>query len=112
MFDVSLGELAIIILVAVIFIGPKELPAVLRACARGLRHLRELTGELRRAFDDVAKESGLDEAERDIRREMRLIEGGDGRQYPTYDISDFLPANQSIKITHADAAKDEHESAT
>lgn len=91
MFDLSLAELALIIVVAVVFIGPKELPVVIKAIARGLRALRGLISDIRRAFDELAEESGLKDVEKDI----RLIKGDDGRMYEAYDVNKALPKKEA-----------------
>lgn len=91
MFDFSLAELMLVVVVAVVFIGPKDLPVVLRAIAKGFAHLRSLASELKQAFDDLARESGVEETMREVKRETRLITGDDGKHYEAYDIEDFLP---------------------
>ncbi len=83
MFDLSLAEVALIVVVAVIFIGPKELPVVIRAVAKALRALRGLYNDIRRAFDELARESGLQDIENDI----KLIRGDDGKMYEAYDVT-------------------------
>ena len=77
MFDFSFAELALIVIVAVVFIGPKELPAVLRAVAKAMRAIRKLGDEVRHTFDELAKETGLEEG-------RRMIEGLDGKMYETF----------------------------
>jgi len=92
MLDFSFGELLLIVLVAVVCIGPKELPVVVRAIAKGLAHMRALSRELKAAFDDLARESGLKETQDEIEREMKTITGDDGKSYPAYKIDDFIQA--------------------
>lgn len=82
MFDLSLAELGLIVIVAVIFIGPKDVPVVLRAISKGMRQLRQLGRELHQAFDELSREAGV----ADIEREMRLIKGDDGKMYESYDL--------------------------
>lgn len=78
MFDFSFAELALIVIVAVVFIGPKELPAVLRAVAKAMRGIRKLGDEVRHTFDELAKESGVSEG-------VRMIKGDDGKMYEAYE---------------------------
>ncbi|MCA3673985.1 MAG: twin-arginine translocase subunit TatB, partial [Methylobacterium sp.] len=52
MFDISWGEFIIVGVVALIVIGPKELPGVIRAVGRSLAKLRTMAGEFRAQFDD------------------------------------------------------------
>ncbi len=82
MFDLSFAELALIIIVAVVFIGPKDLPVVLRALSKAMRSIRRFGQELKCEFDKLSEEAGVE----DIRREVRMIRGDDGRLYESYDI--------------------------
>ncbi len=91
MFDLSFGELLLLAVVGVVFIGPKELPVIVRAFAKAMAYLKALTREFRGAFDDLARESGIREAQAEVEREIRLITGDDGKTYESYDISDFIP---------------------
>lgn len=103
MFDLSLTEILIVVVVGVIFIGPKDLPVVLRAVAKGMAQLRVLWRELKITFDEVARETGLNETKDEINREMRLITGDDGKKYESYDISDFLPPEEDKPVTRTPA---------
>src|SRR6478672_10932663 len=51
----SFGELAIVVIVALVVMGPKELPKV-------LRKLGQYAGKLRRMASDLRAQSGIDEA--------------------------------------------------
>ncbi|MDE3060265.1 MAG: twin-arginine translocase TatA/TatE family subunit [Pseudomonadota bacterium] len=86
MLDFSFAELALIVVVAVVFIGPKELPVVVKAVAKALRALRSLTGEVRQAFDELSRESGLKETAEAFDSEVKMIRGDDGKMYEAYSI--------------------------
>jgi Tat protein translocase TatB subunit len=90
MFDLSFAEVMLVVVVAVIFIGPKELPTVIRAIAKVMRSIRSLMNEVRGAFDGLAEESGLKETAKGIEREVRMIKGDDGQMYESYDTSDLM----------------------
>jgi len=91
MFDLSFAELALIVVVAVMFIGPKELPVVIKAIAKVMRGVRSLAKEMRSLFDDIAKESGLDDTAAEINRETKMIMGDDGKMYEAYNVSHMQP---------------------
>ncbi|HTH18031.1 MAG TPA: Sec-independent protein translocase protein TatB [Magnetospirillum sp.] len=61
MFDIGWDEMALIAVVALIVIGPKDLPVVLRQMGRWTRKARELAGEFQRGVDDMMRESELAE---------------------------------------------------
>lgn len=70
----SFGELAVVVIVSLIVIGPKELPKV-------LRKLGQWAGKLRRMAADLRAQSGIDDAIRsegltdDIREIQKLARG-------------------------------------
>ncbi len=97
MFDLSLGEIILVVMVAAIFIGPKEMPVVIRGIAKLMKSVRALAGEIRGAFDDLAKESGVKDAADEINKNVRLIQGDDGQMYESYDMPVNLAADKKAK---------------
>jgi len=61
MFDIGWTEILIIAVVAIIIVGPKDLPRMLRSLGRYAGQLRRTAGEFRSQFDDAIRESELDE---------------------------------------------------
>jgi sec-independent protein translocase protein TatB len=59
MFDISWGKLVIIGLVALIVIGPKELPAVLRTLGQWMAKIRRMAGEFQGQFQDAMREAEM-----------------------------------------------------
>lgn len=68
MFDIAWSEMALIAAVALVVIGPKELPRVLRQMGIWMRKLRLLAGEFQRNMDDMVREAELDDVKRQIER--------------------------------------------
>ena len=64
MFGIGLPELIIIAVVALIFIGPKNLPGVLRSLGRGLVQVKRATNEVR---ETVQEEMNQIEREIDLK---------------------------------------------
>lgn len=71
MFDIAWSEMALIAAVALIVIGPKELPRVLRQVGMWTRKLKTLAGEFQRNIDDMVREADLDDVRRDIEKVSR-----------------------------------------
>lgn len=69
MFDFGLGatELMLIAVVALIVVGPKELPALLRTIGALVAKVRALAGEFKGQLDDLMAETGVD----DIKKTMK-----------------------------------------
>lgn len=61
MFDIGWSEILLVAVVALLVIGPKDLPKVLRQMGRMTRAARRLMGELRGGVDDLLREAELDE---------------------------------------------------
>jgi sec-independent protein translocase protein TatB len=61
MFDIGWGELLVIGIVALVVIGPKELPALLRTLGQGMTKLRRMASEFQNQFNDAMREAELDE---------------------------------------------------
>lgn len=57
MFDLAWTHFLLVILIAVILLGPKELPMVLRFLGRMLAKIRHHTAEFRDYFETVANEA-------------------------------------------------------
>lgn len=64
MFGIGIGELIVIAIVALLFIGPQKLPEVARQFGKFFVQFKRVTSEARQAVDDVIKE-----AEREVIRE-------------------------------------------
>jgi sec-independent protein translocase protein TatB len=64
MFDIGWPELLLIMVVALIVIGPKELPNAIRTVTMIVRKVRLAAAEFQNGLNDIARESGLDEVKR------------------------------------------------
>lgn len=66
MFGIDSPELLLIAVVALVLIGPKELPGMLRTIGRWVATARNLAGEFRGHVDDMVKQADLDEVKKTI----------------------------------------------
>ena len=62
MFDIGWSEMAVIALIALVVIGPKELPNAMRIVAKWARKARSLAREFQSGVDDMIREADLDDA--------------------------------------------------
>jgi sec-independent protein translocase protein TatB len=88
MFDLSWTELLVIAAVAIIVVGPKDLPRALRAVGRWTGKAKRMARDFRRQFDEALREAELDAIKKevesvgridpvaDMRKEVREIEAG------------------------------------
>ena len=59
MFDIGGGELVVIGIVALVAIGPKELPAVLRTVGRYMGKIKRMSAEFQGQFQEALREAEL-----------------------------------------------------
>jgi sec-independent protein translocase protein TatB len=67
MFDVGWTELLVIGIVALIVVGPRDLPGMFRALGRFTAKARSLGREFQRAMEAAADESGVKDVAKDLR---------------------------------------------
>lgn len=67
MFDLGWAELLVIGIVALIVVGPKDLPGMFRALGRFTGKIRRMAREFQRAMDDAADQAGMKDAASDLR---------------------------------------------
>jgi sec-independent protein translocase protein TatB len=72
MFDLSWGEMGIIALVALVVLGPKELPNALRTMSTLMKNARKLAGEFQSGVNEIIREADLDEARKKLQEVQSL----------------------------------------
>jgi sec-independent protein translocase protein TatB len=66
MFDIGWSEIAIIVVVALLVLGPKELPNALRMATQWIRYARKMASEFQGGIDQMVREAELDEARKAV----------------------------------------------
>ena len=64
MFDIGPSELLLIVVVAVIVIGPKDLPLALRTAGRWIGKVRKVSAHFRTGLDAMIREAEMAEMEK------------------------------------------------
>ena len=67
-------EILVIGLVALLVVGPKDLPVLMRRVGRMVAKARAMANEFRSSFDEMARQSELD----DLRKEVEALRSGQG----------------------------------
>lgn len=67
-----LFEFALVGVIALIVVGPKDLPILMRRLGQFVAHMRSMAAEFRASFDELARQSELDE----LRREVEALRTG------------------------------------
>ena len=87
MFGVDTSELILVAVLALIFIGPKDLPHALRAVGRWVGQIRGMARHFQSGIDAMIREAELEEMEQKWREENERIM----REYPA--LLDATPAD-------------------
>jgi len=66
MFDIAWSELLVIGIVALVVVGPKELPVLLRTIGRYMGMIKRQAGEFRAQFDEAMREAELDQLKKEV----------------------------------------------
>lgn len=106
MFDVGATELLVIIIVAVIVIGPKDMPLALRTAGRWIGKIRRMSAHFRSGIDTMIREAEMEEMERTWReRNARIMAENPGAEMtPLAD--DAAPAAAWAEAVAAKAKAD------
>ncbi len=63
---VGVSEWIVIVVVALLVVGPKDLPIVMRKLGEWTRKLRDMASDFRHNFDELARQSELDSLRQEI----------------------------------------------
>lgn len=67
MFDLfSWSHILIVLIVALVVVGPKDLPRLMHMAGRWVGKARAMADQFRKSFDDMARQSELDELRKEI----------------------------------------------
>jgi sec-independent protein translocase protein TatB len=93
MFDISWGELLIVLVVALVVVGPKDLPKLTRKAGEWVGRARAMADQFRKSFDDMARQSELEELRAEVER-LKMDR----------ELSEFEnEANAALKAEHSPA---------
>lgn len=91
MFDIGWTELLVLAVIAILIVGPKDLPRMLYSIGQTVGKMRRQADDFRRQFNESMREAGMDEVRNDMKK-----------------MSDLNPANQirnEIESTFTDNPK-------
>ena len=92
MTDLSWSHLLILMVVALVVVGPKDLPKIMRTLGRWTGKLRAMADEFRRNFDDMARQTELHE----LRAQVEALKS----ERPLADLHPdaMIPLEESPKV--------------
>ena len=66
MFDIGWPEMAVVAVIALVIIGPRDLPRIMRYVGQWAGKARRMARDFQRSFDDIVRESELDEVKKSV----------------------------------------------
>src|SRR5271166_1170919 len=93
MFDIGWSEFAVIAVVALIAIGPKELPGVLRMVGQWVAKARKMAGEFQGQFQEAMREAEMADLKKsfdEVKEAASGFAGGDIMTSLQKDVGDAL----------------------
>lgn len=105
MFDIAPTELLLVVVVALVVIGPKDLPKAMRVVGKWMGKARGMARHFRAGLDTMMREAELEELEKQWREQNDAIM----REFPRIDDADAAgaakPAADAAPAKAADADK-------
>lgn len=73
MFDIGASELLVLVIVAIVVIGPKDLPLALRTAGRWVAKMRRVSNHFRSGIETMIREAEMEEMERKWKEQNERI---------------------------------------
>src|SRR5437016_12846568 len=106
MFDIGWSELVVIAVVALIAIGPKELPGVLRMVGQWMGKARKMAAEFQGQFQEAMREAEMADLKKSFDEVKEAATGFTGANVMTElqkDVSDALAIDKPVDAQVASA---------
>ena len=101
MFDIGAAELLVIVIVAVVVIGPKDMPRALRTAGRRIGKVRRMSAHFRTGIDTMIREAELEEMEQKWKARNEEIMARTGSDEP--QLADEMTEAPSVSAEAATA---------
>ena len=83
MFDIGAGEILVVVIVAILVIGPKDMPQALRTAGRWIGKVRRMSNHFRAGVDAMVREAEMEDIQKEWAERNRQIMA----EYPDADTS-------------------------
>jgi sec-independent protein translocase protein TatB len=97
-FDLSLGELGVILATATLVVGPKDMPTAVRAAGRAWAKFKRFTNGMKAQFDASPIGQELRAAQAEVDRETRLIYDAHGTAYESFSLDGLQDASRATPL--------------
>ena len=90
MFDIGGWEFLLVAVIAIVVIGPKDLPGTIRTVTGWIRRARQLASEFQSGLDDIAQEADISSVKDDIQSGLGLDDIADAGNTIRNNIEDSI----------------------
>ncbi|MFP6744672.1 MAG: Sec-independent protein translocase protein TatB [Alphaproteobacteria bacterium] len=101
MFDIGWPEMAVVAVIALIIIGPKDLPRIMRWVGGWAGKARGMARQFQRSIDDMVREAELDEVKKSVDSVSKFN--------PTQELDKSIDPTGSVKKALDPSALDDTE---
>ena len=105
MFDIGASELLVIVVVAILVIGPKDMPRAMRTAGRWIGKVRRVSGHFRSGIDAMIREAELEEMEKEWKAQNARIMAETGAHGMSEEEKGILP-DESVAMEPLPPAAD------
>lgn len=102
MFDIGGWEFLLIAVIAIVVIGPKDLPGTIRTVTGWIRRARELAREFQSGLDDIARDTDISSMKDDLQSDLGLDEFTDAGHSIRNEFEQTIDPDSEIKNTFSD----------
>ena len=92
MFDIGWSEILVIAVVAIIVVGPKELPRMLRSFGKTMGTVRRTANDFKRQFDEALREAEREVGLEDTKKQLQAIAKSNPLKDAQKDFDDSMRA--------------------
>ncbi len=68
MFDLGWSEMLVILVIAIVVVGPKDLPKAVASISRYIRKARSMARDFQSGMDQLAKDTEFDEIQKEMKK--------------------------------------------
>ncbi len=99
MFDIGFDEMLVVAVVAIVVIGPKDLPLALRSAGRWIAKIRRVSGHFRSGIETMIREAELEEMEKTWAAQNAAIMNADPHPQPQLETEgEIAPASAEAAL--------------
>ncbi len=105
MFEIGWTELLVIAVVAIVVIGPKDLPRAMRTVGQWTTKVKRMAGDFQRQFNEAVREAELDDVKKEVASLGKLDPMADLRKSLTKVDTDLKADLKKVDDSIADESR-------